>query len=143
MAEIGVPFDGKMGIIPNDRYGRVLSPDLGPGDLTAGHVPGMYCAGWVKRGPTGVIASTLEDAFTTADVIVSDWNNHVNFNPGAGEVKGGWDEVKNAAEQRNLRVVSWGDWEKINAEEIRRGKEKGKEREKCKTVAEMLQILDG
>ncbi|KAG9916194.1 nucleotide-binding domain-containing protein, partial [Aureobasidium melanogenum] len=43
--ELGIPFDRKMGIIPNDLYGRVLSPNSGPGALGAGHVPGMYAAG--------------------------------------------------------------------------------------------------
>lgn len=141
---LGVPFDSKKGIIPNDRYGRVLSPDLGPGgDLTAGHVPGMYCAGWVKRGPTGVIASTLDDAFTTADIIVDDWKKNVRFNEGVGEQKAGWEEVKKEAEKRSIRAVSWQDWEKIDAEEVKRGKDKGKEREKFRTVEEMLKVLDG
>ncbi|SMR59175.1 unnamed protein product [Zymoseptoria tritici ST99CH_1E4] len=140
--ELHVPFDKKLGIIPNDRYGRVLNPDLGPGDLTAAHVPGMYCAGWVKRGPTGVIASTLDDAFTSADVIVSDWQNQVQFHDGAGENKSGWDAVKREVEKRNIRRVSWQDWERIDAEEIRRGQAKGKEREKCRTVEDMLKILD-
>lgn len=145
--KLGVPFDSKKGIIPNDRYGRILSPHRGPGaDLTAGHVPGMYCAGWVKRGPTGVIASTLDDAFTSADVIVSDWKNNVKFlgDEQEGPVeKRGWEEVRKEVETRGLRRVSWEDWEKIDAEEIRRGKAKGKEREKCRSVEEMLRILDG
>ncbi|GIZ37107.1 hypothetical protein CKM354_000056900 [Cercospora kikuchii] len=143
MDQIGVPFDKKKGIIPNDRYGRVLSPDLGPGELTAGHVPGMYCAGWVKRGPTGVIASTLDDAFTTADVIVSDWRKNVKFNDGVGEKKRGWEDVKKLAENRGLRPINWQDWEKIDAEEVRRGRAKGKEREKCRTAEKMVKILDG
>lgn len=142
-AEIGIPFDTKAGIIPNDRWGRILDPAEGPGELTAAHVPGMYCAGWVKRGPTGVIASTLDDAFTTADVIVKDWQSQVRFNDGVGDDKTGWDAVKTAAEKRGIRSISWQDWEKIDAEEARRGKEKGKEREKCRTVEEMLKILDG
>ena len=141
--EIGLPFDSENGIIPNDRYGRVMSPDRGPGgSLTAGHVPGMYCAGWVKRGPTGVIASTLDDAFTTADIIVKDWQDHIDFHEGAGEKKSGWDAVKEEVQKRGIRSVSWQDWEKIDAEEIRRGREKGKEREKCKSVQQMLAILD-
>lgn len=144
MDAIGVPFDTRKGIIPNDRYGRILSPELGPGDLTAGHVPGMYCAGWVKRGPTGVIASTLDDAFTTADVIVKDWKDGVPFNEGGDRTrKDGLEEVKKAIEERGIRAVSWQDWERIDAEEIRRGQEKGKEREKCRSVHEMVKILDG
>lgn len=140
--ELGIPFDAKTGIIPNDHLGRVFNPSLGPGELTAAHVPGMYCAGWVKRGPTGVIASTLDDAFTTADAIVKDWQTQVKFHDGVGEEKMGWDAVKVAAQKRGIRSISWQDWERIDAEEVRRGKEKGKEREKCRTVEDMLKILD-
>ena len=146
--DIGVPFDTKMGIIPNDLYGRVIAPDRGPGGLTAGHVDGMYAAGWVKRGPTGVIASTMDDAFTTADVIARDWHDGVPFIGSQTAdmdppIRGGWEALKDEASRRGIRRVSWEDWQVIDAEERRRGKEKGKEREKCKNVAEMLKILDG
>jgi len=142
--DLGLPFDANMGIIPNDKYGRVLSTDRGivPG-LTASHVPGMYCAGWVKRGPTGVIASTMDDAFTSADVIIKDWKDSVNFNElGDIEAKGGWEAVKREVEKRGIRSVSWSDWEKIDEEEKRRGREKGKPREKMRSVSEMLAFLD-
>lgn len=79
LSDLGVPFDTKLGIIPNDAYGRVFTPFAGPGELSAAHVPGLYCAGWVKRGPTGVIASTMEDAFASADVIAHDWETKVPF----------------------------------------------------------------
>jgi len=35
-------------------------------------LPGVYCSGWVKRGPVGVIATTMTDAFETADTIHQD-----------------------------------------------------------------------
>lgn len=142
--ELGMPFDTTMGIIPNDMYGRVLSADRGPvPGLTASHVPGMYCAGWVKRGPTGVIASTMDDAFNSADVIVKDWKDNAKFNElGNGEARGGWKAVKREVEKRGIRSVSWADWEKIDAEEKRRGSEKGKPREKMRSVKEMLAFLD-
>ncbi|KAF2154396.1 nucleotide-binding domain-containing protein [Myriangium duriaei CBS 260.36] len=143
LAGLGVPFDQKLGIIPNDRYGRVLSPDKGPGELSAGVVPGMYTAGWVKRGPTGVIASTMDDAFISADVIQQDWDADVPFIGSREESKAGWEAVKHEADKRDIRSVSWDDWLAIDAEEKRRGGEKGKEREKCRSVAEMLKILDG
>jgi len=146
LEQIGVPFDQNLGIIPNDRWGRVLSPSHGPaGPLTAGHVPGMYCAGWVKRGPTGVIASTLDDAFTTADILARDWENGTKFiqNDGEEGEKGGWDAVRKEIDHRGIRSVSWADWEAIDAEERRRGKERGKEREKIRRVEEMLKVLDG
>lgn len=146
--DIGVPFDQARGIIPNDRWGRVISPSKGPaGPLTAGHVPGMYCAGWVKRGPTGVIASTLDDAFTTADIIAKDWEEGTRFlsspDGDADGTKGGWTAVKREIQRRGIRSVSWYEWEKIDAEERRRGQLRGKEREKIRRVSEMLAVLDG
>lgn len=143
MAEIGVPFDENLGIIPNDHWGRVLSPALGTaGPLTSGHVPGMYCAGWVKRGPTGVIASTLDDAFTSADIVVKDWEQGVKFQAHDGDKPAGWAAVNREIAERGIRSVNWSDWERIDAEEKRRGGEKGKERVKFQTVGEMLKVLD-
>ncbi|KAK5175548.1 NADPH-adrenodoxin reductase [Saxophila tyrrhenica] len=141
--DIGVPFDENFGIIPNDMYGRVIAPDRGPaGPLTAGHVPGMYCSGWVKRGPTGVIASTMDDAFNTADIIARDWEDGARFNEGEGERKEGFAAVDREMKKRGVRSVSWAEWQKIDAEERRRGKEKGKMREKIRSVEEMMKILN-
>lgn len=33
---------------------------------------GLYCSGWVKHGPVGVIATTMNEAFATAEKIVQD-----------------------------------------------------------------------
>jgi adrenodoxin-NADP+ reductase len=146
LSDIGVPFDSKLGIIPNDAHGRVITPAAGPGNLTAGHVHGLYCAGWVKRGPTGVIASTMQDAFSSADIIVQDWENDVpflNHTSGDNQSTGlGWEGIRKEVERKGVRPLSWGDWKKINAEERARGKAKGKEREKFGSVGEMLGVLD-
>ncbi|KAF2842590.1 nucleotide-binding domain-containing protein [Patellaria atrata CBS 101060] len=141
---VNVPFDTKKGIIPNDLYGRVISPLEGTGDLSAGHVPGMYCAGWVKRGPTGVINTTMEDAFASAEVILRDWKEGVPFlNSGIGGSTGlGWEGLRKEVEGRGLRPVSWDDWMKIDRVENERGRERGKVREKFKTIKEMLEVLD-
>ncbi len=143
LSEYGIPFDDKLGIIPNDPHGRILAPDQGPGQLTARHIPGFYVAGWSKRGPTGVIASTMEDAFATADAIAQDWHNQSRFlNDGAGTGLG-WEGVKADAERRGLRRVSWADWEKIDAAEKHNGIKLGKEREKFTSIKDMLRVLDG
>lgn len=86
-----------------------------------------------------MIASTLDDAFNTGDIIVKDWEDNVKFNENDGE---GFAGVQREMKKRNVRPVSWQQWLKIDAEEKRRGKEKGKVREKCRSVAEMLSILD-
>lgn len=133
MKDLGIDFDKRRGIIPNDTHGRItsLSPD-GTG------VPGMYCSGWVKRGPAGVIANTMEDAFGTAEAIAQDWGTNQPFMTGSG----GWDALKAEAERKGLRKVDWADWKKIDAAEKKRGELRGKEREKFASVREMLNILD-
>lgn len=151
MSDLGIPFDQKLGIIPNDLAGRILSPTAGPGELGAVHLPGLYCAGWVKRGPTGVIASTMLDAFATAEAIARDWEGRVVFLDGGGADGGrgagenrktGWDGLREDVERRGLRRVSWADWEKIDGAERERGRSRGKEREKFASVKEMLGVLD-
>ncbi|KAH6368725.1 hypothetical protein HBI34_124690 [Parastagonospora nodorum] len=143
LEELGVPFDNKLGIIPNDVHGRVVTPSEGPGNLTAGHLAGLYCAGWVKRGPTGVIASTMQDAFASADIIAEDWANNVPFLNAENEgTKMGWDAVKEEVEAKGVRPLSWKDWKVIDRAEREKGKAKGKEREKFASVEEMLKVLD-
>jgi ferredoxin--NADP+ reductase len=60
----GVPFDESHAVVPNDQ-GRVLGPDGQP-------LPGEYVAGWLKRGPTGVIGTNKSDAAETVRALLSD-----------------------------------------------------------------------
>lgn len=145
-SDLDVPFDERLGIIPNDQYGRVLSStERQTGSLTVRHLPGMYCAGWVKRGPTGVIASTMNDAFVTADVIADDWYSHALFigSPNSRDLsKDGWAGLKEEAEKRGCRRVTWKDWELIDKAERENGEAKGKEREKFTRIEDMLAVID-
>ncbi|KUJ06253.1 nucleotide-binding domain-containing protein [Mollisia scopiformis] len=136
-SELNIPFNDKSGTIPNDHLGRVVNED---GLVTP--LKGMYCAGWVKRGPTGVIASTMADAFQTADSVAEDWHSHAAFLNSVDNEALGWDGVKQEAEKKGLRRVSWQDWKRIDAEERRRGSAQGKEREKFTKVEDMLAVLD-
>ena len=124
MDALHIPFDEKSGTIPNEE-GKVMS-DM-PGNSR------LYCAGWVKRGPTGVIATTMEDAFATAESIVRDWASE----PKETE-KSGWDGIKDQIPQSH---INWDDWLKIDAVEKERGRLKGKEREKFQSVQEMLNVV--
>lgn len=135
MENLGIHFDEVHGLIPNDGDGRVIEHLAGqPG---GNPLPGLYCSGWVKRGPAGVIANTMEDAFATAAAIVQDWRSDKPFLSGHG----GWDALKSSSEGRALRSVGWNDWLKIDAAEKERGRANGKEREKFTTVPEMLSVL--
>jgi ferredoxin/flavodoxin---NADP+ reductase len=60
----GVPFDPKSHTVPN-AAGRVLSETGEP-------LPGEYVAGWLKRGPTGVIGTNKADAAETVQALLAD-----------------------------------------------------------------------
>ncbi|HTZ26879.1 MAG TPA: hypothetical protein VMC83_23000, partial [Streptosporangiaceae bacterium] len=60
----GVPFDSRSHTVPN-AGGRVLGPDGEP-------LPGEYVAGWLKRGPTGVIGTNKADAAETVRALLAD-----------------------------------------------------------------------
>jgi adrenodoxin-NADP+ reductase len=142
LVDLGIPFDERRGIIPNDQYGRVIDP-AGPPE--SNRVPGMYCAGWVKRGPTGVIASTMNDAFSTAEAIAYDWkvNNALSVTGNiGGSTRRGWEGLKDEAERRGCRRVSWEDWKRIDGAEREKGKKLGKAREKFTNVKDMLSVLN-
>ncbi|GCB79697.1 hypothetical protein scyTo_0018792 [Scyliorhinus torazame] len=119
-----VPFDHQQGIIPNN-LGRVL------------HAPGLYCSGWVKRGPTGVIVTTMHDGFETAVSVLEDVRS------GALDVsasKGGYEIMEALLKQRGIRPVSFSGWEKIDNVEVANGEKAGKPREKLLDVEEMVEV---
>ncbi|KAN0071286.1 hypothetical protein V8E54_010717 [Elaphomyces granulatus] len=153
---LGIRFNDRRGIIPNDGFGRVISSvkpveESSTPDGSLSPLPGLYCAGWVKCGPTGVIASTMTDAFATADIIATDWKARSSVGDGrisflnlstGGSTGLGWEGVRPEAENRGLSPTSWRDWELIDAAERERGRQKGKTRDKFSRVEEMLQIVE-
>lgn len=155
METIGVPFDTRSGTIRNDGLGRIIPFDASVFEHQssdsaapqAGNSAALYCAGWVKRGPTGVIASTMTDAFQTAEVIAQDWRDLVARHKNQGEEektsKLGWPAVKAAAEADgyNLdKVVDWDGWHSIDQAEKKVGAEMGKPREKLARIGEMEEV---
>lgn len=59
----GVPFDGKANVIPHED-GRVMRE--------GSPIPGLYVAGWIKRGPTGIIGTNKKDANATVAALLAD-----------------------------------------------------------------------
>uniref|UniRef100_A0A8C0H9S7 NADPH:adrenodoxin oxidoreductase, mitochondrial n=1 Tax=Chelonoidis abingdonii TaxID=106734 RepID=A0A8C0H9S7_CHEAB len=120
-----IPFDPKLGIIPNS-LGRVQG------------APGLYCSGWVKRGPTGVIITTMNDSFDTAQSVLEDLQMGVL---NLSNSKEGFKSVRSILHSRGVHPVTFSDWEKIDAAEVARGKLAGKPREKIVDPQEMLQLI--
>ena len=54
----GVPFDERRSVIPHE-FGCVKDPETGELDV------GLYVAGWIKRGPVGIVDATLRDSMET------------------------------------------------------------------------------
>lgn len=136
--EAGISFNDRKGVIENDGMGRVMriQSHERSAQHPGSHLPGVYCAGWVKRGPTGVIASTMEDAFSTGDAIASDWNSEAPFLH--GESSAGWEALRAGVEHGKHKVIQWEGWQKIDKAEKERGLLVGKEREKLTSTAEMI-----
>ncbi|KIV97957.1 hypothetical protein PV10_01652 [Exophiala mesophila] len=147
MEELGASFDESKGTISHDgtgRIGPITSNSSSSSSETSPPSPRLYCSGWVKRGPTGVIASTMSDAFQTAEAIVEDWKSAAaSPTPSAttSPKRLGWEGVLQDAKTLNLtpRPVYWDNWRQIDDVEKKTGHIKGKPREKFTHVQDMLE----
>jgi ferredoxin--NADP+ reductase len=121
----GLPFDERRGTIPND-CGRVLD-DGRP-------VPGAYVAGWIKRGPSGVIGTNKKCATDTVTALIEDL--------GAGRVPGhevrSGDDIEAELRARKPELVDYTGWEAIDAAEKGAGEPTGRPRVKLTRVEELL-----
>lgn len=141
-AQAGIQFDERRGVVDNDGLGRVtrLVSD-GAAEAARQRVSGMYCAGWVKLGPTGVIASTMNDAFLTGDAIAEDWLSGTAFLQSTGTAAG-WDGIRAESETVNAdKALSWDQWRQIDKVEKDKGSSKGKERAKFTSTTQMLSVV--
>jgi ferredoxin--NADP+ reductase len=127
----GVPFNDSWGVILNEK-GRVLNPD------TQKHLLGMYTAGWIKRGPTGVIGTNKPDAGETVSCMLEDLQAGKMLAPEYPEP----DKALAMIRARQPRFVSYDDWRRIDALEVARGETEGRPRVKFTSVDEIMTALD-
>ncbi len=119
-----VPFDERRGVIPN-RGGRVLGEQ---GEL----LPGSYCAGWIKRGPSGVIGTNKKDATETIELLLEDAaSGLLARDPDAPA-------LEQLLMERGVEFVAYAGWEAINELERGRGEPVGRPRIKLCTWDELL-----
>jgi ferredoxin--NADP+ reductase len=123
----GVPFNDAWGVILNEK-GRVLDP------ATKAPIVGEYTAGWIKRGPTGVIGTNKPDAAETVQGMLEDL--------AAGRILAPAEPTAAAAErmvrERQPQFFSYADWLKMNEIEVARGRALGRPRVKFTRIEEML-----
>lgn len=126
----GVPFDEQRGLILNDG-GRVLDSH------DSGHKVGHYTAGWIKRGPSGVIGTNKKDALETVQHLIADVDSDTLLEPESPEPEA----VEALLSERGVRFVSFEDWQAIDQAEVGRGEPHGRPRVKFVRVEEMLEAL--
>ena len=110
----GVPFDERAGRFANDQ-GRIL--------------PGLYCVGWAKRGPSGTIGTNRPDGYSVIDIVDEDI--------GSGHRKRGREGFDDLAAERRLNIVTFRDWQKIEEAEIAAARD-GSPREKFVDIESMI-----
>ena len=124
-----IPFDSKYGVIQNNE-GRVL-------DGEGQQIPGVYCTGWIKRGPVGLIGHTKADAIETISHVIAD--RAMWWTP----AKPSEAEILETLDSRGVRYLEWKDWLTLDAKELALGAQDGRERKKLFDREEISSILEG
>jgi ferredoxin--NADP+ reductase len=126
----GVPFDERRGVVPN-IHGHVVEA---AGSETT--VPGLYVAGWIKRGPQGVIGTNKQCATDTVTQLLAD--------AAAGaipRVTQPASSIDDLLAERGVLVTTWTDWQALDRAEQERGAAAGRPRAKLTALEEMLAII--
>lgn len=126
----GVSFNEDSGIIEN-RKGRVYSSE-------GEQVAGLYAAGWIKRGPSGVIGTNKTCARETVNCMAEDLQAALHFNPDQTDPSA----VEALVRERQPDFVTYEDWEKIDEAELAKGKAANRPRVKFTNIDDMLAVLD-
>ena len=117
----GVPFDEQRGTMPNDT-GRVQGAER------------TYCAGWIKRGPSGVIGTNKKDATETIELLLADAR--------AGRLTRAGDTpvLERVLSERGVDFVEYAGWQAIDAAERSAGEPLGRPRVKLHTWDKLLHV---
>jgi ferredoxin--NADP+ reductase len=124
----GLPFHESTGTIPNDE-GRVLDEPGGK------RLTGLYVAGWIKRGPTGLIGTNKGCATDTVARMEEDLDQVGPERDPEGIVE--------LLRGRSVRFISTGDWQKLGVFEVAAGARGGTVREKLLSLEHALGVLYG
>jgi ferredoxin--NADP+ reductase len=117
----GVPFDESTGTIPNDA-GRVLGAER------------TYAAGWIKRGPSGVIGTNKKDATETIAALLED----ARADRLTHERVDSTQTLEALLESRGVEHVEQSGWQAIDAAERSAGEPLGRPRVKLHTWEKLL-----
>lgn len=123
---VDVPYDERAGVIRNVE-GRVV-------DVEGDHIPGLYTTGWIKRGPVGLIGHTKSDASETIAHLVADA-------PGIERApERDPQAIVEFLASRDVPVVEWDGWLRVDAHEKQLGEGEGRPRVKVVEREELTRI---
>lgn len=125
-----VPFNEKWGVILNEK-GRVLE------EASRQPRTGEYTAGWIKRGPSGVIGTNKPDSVETANAMLEDLAQGKTLQPTHAAAA----EAETLIRARQPQFVTYDDWKKLDALELQNGQAAGRPRLKFTSVEAMLAAL--
>ena len=126
-----LPFNDAWGVVPNEN-GRVVQLESGE-PLT-----GLYVAGWIKRGPSGVIGTNKPDAVETVRMMLEDLAADRTLLPENTDPAA----VSKLVSERQPDSFSYEDWKRLDELEVGRGESEGRPRVKFTSVQEMLANLE-
>ena len=124
----GLPFDERAGVLPNEQ-GRVIDPD------TRSPLAGAYVAGWLKRGPSGVIGSNKHCSRKTVAALLNDASDGRLPAPSKSAA-----DFEQLLAERQPRRIGYHGWKVLDGHERRSGVAQGRPRVKVTSVDEMLGI---
>ena len=125
----GVPAYSPAGAIENDA-GQVLGID-------GREVPGLFVAGWAKRGPTGIIGTNRADADETVQSLLKRLPQLLDDSTSRSG------DLRALFEQRGVQTLTHADWRALDHVEKTRGEARGKPREKLLSIDEARAALRG
>jgi len=120
----------------NDSWGTIAN-ELGRVEDDGNAVTGLYTAGWIKRGPTGVIGTNKTDAQETVACMVEDLAAGKHFDPSSPSV----DAAEQMVRARQPNAISYDDWRKIDEIETSKGEVSGRPRVKFTSINQVLEAL--
>ncbi|MBL8013923.1 MAG: FAD-dependent oxidoreductase, partial [Candidatus Omnitrophica bacterium] len=99
----GLPFSSNYGVIPNQK-GRITDSEQ--------VFTGLYVAGWIKRGATGIIGTNKADSEETIHSLIEDIPHLIPCAQPSTQA------VSEFLRSKEIRAVSFAEWKKIDAAEI-------------------------
>ncbi len=124
----GVPFHEKWGTIPNIQGRVTQSMDSQETRI------GQYTAGWIKRGPSGVIGTNKPDAVETVNMMLEDMRSGRTIAPETPDREA----AANFIREKQPKFFSYEDWLALDALEVKNGETIGRPRLKFTQIEDML-----